>query len=264
MKKGCFAFSLLVVAALLLAGEVSRAADDKYKDMVLIPAGEFSMGLTNEQVKELVGKLGGMEKYHDNAQPAHKVKLDAFYIDKYEVTNKQYKDFVDATGHAPPEHWRNGSYPPGLADHPVVYVTWHDAVAYAKWKGKRLPTEAEWERAARGTDGRFFPWGDKFKRRYANTDDGGPGKTTPVGKYKKGVSPSGCFDMAGNVGEWTASNYLPYPGNSFPDEFYGHDRFVVRGGSWYTFNYEALATFRFKFTPVSAYEDVGFRCAVSP
>ncbi len=252
------------VVGLLLSAPSGQAKAKSFEGMVLVPAGEFVMGLTNEQVKDLVRKLGGMEKYNDNAQPAHKVRVDAFYIDKYEVTNKQYKEFVDATGCTLPEHWEGKNYPAGLGDHPVVYVTWNAAVAYAKWKGKRLPTEAEWEKAARGTDGRIFPWGNKFKRRTANTDDGGPGKTTPVGKYKKGVSPYGCYDMAGGVGEWTASNYLPYPGNSFPDEFYGKERFVVRGGSWYTNKYEIVTTFRFKYTQVSDYEDVGFRCVANP
>ena len=258
------AWCWLLVVICLWPAAYARAGDSKYEGMVLVPAGEVTIGLTPQQVRKVTESMGGMSKYHDNAQPAHKVMVDAFYIDKYEVTNKQYKEFVDATGHTPPINWEGNNYPPGKGDHPVVYVSWESAVAYAKWRGKRLPTEIEWEKAARGTDGRLFPWGNKFKRRYANTDDGGPGHTTPVGKYKKGVSPYGCFDMAGNVAEWTASNYLPYPGNNFPDEFYGKERFVVRGGSWYTNNYEALTTFRFKFTPVSDYEDVGFRCALSP
>ncbi len=255
---------IFLVVFTLVALTSGARANDKYKDMALVPAGEFTMGLTLEQVQKAVGAMGGMEKYHDNAQPAHTVKVDAFYIDKYEVTNKQYKEFIDATKRTPPENWKGNNYPKGSGNEAVIYVSWNDAVAYAAWKGKRLPTEAEWEKAARGTDGRIFPWGNKFKRKRALVDKPNKGKPGPVGKYKKGVSPYGLFDMAGNVWEWTASNYLPYPGNKYPDEFYGNERYVVRGGSWYTDKFDAMTTFRDKFTPVSSYEDVGFRCAVSP
>ncbi|MBI5788209.1 MAG: SUMF1/EgtB/PvdO family nonheme iron enzyme [Candidatus Schekmanbacteria bacterium] len=252
------------VIGLLLSKSAVFAQEKKLENMVLVPAGEYTIGLTNDQVKNVVTALEGMEKYHDNAQPAHKVKLDAFYIDVYEVTNRQYKEFCDATKRNTPEYWEDGAYPKALADHPVVNVTWHDAVAYAQWKGKRLPTEFEWEAAARGTDGRLFPWGDKYDAAKTNCEDGGPGNTTPVGKYKGGVSPFGVYDLSGSVAEWTASNYLPYPACSFYDEFYGKERFVVRGGSWYASSYECLSTFRFKYTPESDYEDVGIRCAVNP
>ncbi len=229
-------------------------------EMILVPAGEFTMGLTEAQL-EKVEQLGGSAARNGNALPAHKVNLPAYYIDTYEVTNDDYKKFVDATGHTPPEHWEGGKIPPKKGKHPVVFVTMGDAAAYAKWAGKRLPTEAEWEKAARGTDGRLFPWGNKYKRKRANTDEARKNGTTPVGSFKKGISPYGLFDMAGNVWEWTTDNYLPYPGSPHKDEFYGKERFVVRGGSWFDVKSEAISAARSKFTPPSADETLGFRCA---
>lgn len=229
-------------------------------EMVLIPAGEFTMGLTEAQLED-VEKLGGSKARNGNALPARKVNLPAYQIDKYEVTNEDYKKFVDATGHTPPEHWEGGAIPAGKGKHPVVFVTMEDAKAYAKWAGKRLPTEAEWEKAARGTDGRLFPWGNKFERKHANTDETGIGGTAPVGKFEKGKSPYGVYDMAGSVWEWTSDNYLPYPGSTHKDEFFGNDRFVVRGGSWFDVKSDAISASRSKFTPQSADETLGFRCA---
>jgi formylglycine-generating enzyme required for sulfatase activity len=239
------------------------------EDMVLVPAGKFIMGISGSEIENVVDRLGGMEKYHFNATPQHNAKTEGFYIDKYEVTNAQYKEFCDATAReVRPEHWEDGNIPDKKQKHAAVYVTWHDAVAYCQWKGKRLPTEQEWEHAARGSDNRLFPWGMSPKRKfpkYANLDTGRRSKqdTVPVGKYPKGVSPYKVLDMCGNVGEWTASNFLPYPGTTHKDEFYGKERYVVRGGSWYTTPYESTVTFRYKYTPVSSYEDIGFRCVIS-
>ncbi len=236
------------------------------QDMVEVPAGEFTMGLDENELQAIVDELGGIIKYHFNATPKHKVNLPTFYIDKFEVTNEEYKKFVDATKHAPPEEgWEDGNYPSKAGKKPVVFINWNDAKAFCEWKGKRLPTEAEWEKAARGNDGRLFPWGKRYKRKkYANTNKERKRGTTNVGSFKQGVSPSGCFDMAGNVWEWTASFYKPYPGNSHDDEFYGEERYVVRGGSFLNPPYDVLTTNRSKFTPVSADENIGFRCAKSP
>jgi formylglycine-generating enzyme required for sulfatase activity len=240
-------------------------AEDIPADMVLVPAGEFTMGIDEARIGKIVGQLGGMAKYYYNATPAHKVNVGAFYIDKYEVTNEEYKKFVTATGRQIPLHWEDagGDIPSGKEKHPVVYVSWEDAAAYCKWAGKRLPSEAEWEKAARGTDGRLFPWGDKFSRKKLNFEKSRKHGTVKVGSYPKGVSPYGCFDMAGNVWEWTADNYLPYPGNKYEDEFYGKERYVLRGGSYLDAKYDALSIVRSKFTPVTDDENVGFRCAKS-
>ncbi len=127
------------------------------------------------------------------------------------VTNAQYAAFVQATGHGQPEHWKGGRPPGDKRRHPVVYVSWHDAVAYCRWlaevtgKPYRLPSEAEWEKGARGSDGRIYPWGNRWDAQRCNSGEGGPGDTTPVGAYPQGASPYGLLDLAGNVWEWTRS-----------------------------------------------------------
>ncbi len=233
----------------------------KVGGMVLVPAGEFIMGLSKGDTKWIRQKIGAEERFFRNQLPRHKVKVSAFYIDKYEVTNAQYKKFVDATGRTPPEDWKNGTYPGGKANHPVVFVTWHDAEAYAKWAGKRLPTEEEWEKAARGPRSSLYPWGDAFRRNKVNTETGGPGRTTPVGTYEKGKTHYGAYDMSGNVKEWTADFYKDYPGNPFKDEFFGlTEPKVARGGSFLEANYDCMGSTRFKITPTVGDEDLGFRC----
>lgn len=255
----------LFVVSLIVFYYNTAAADDEYPGMALVAAGEFSMGLDVDRVKKVVGSLGGMVKYHDSATPAHKVNVDAFYIDKHEITNEAYKKFIEAAEYRIPLSWEDagGDIPQGKEKYPVIYVSWEDAVAYCEWTGKRLPTEAEWEKAARGTDGRLFPWGNKFSKKKLNYNKSRKRGTTKVGSYPKGASPYGCLDMAGNVWEWTADNYLPYPGNKYEDEFYGKERYVLRGGSYLDARYDAVATMRSKFTPVTDDENVGFRCAKS-
>ena len=191
--------------------------------MVLIPAGKFIMGSNKRMPDE---------------GPQHTVYLDSYYIDVYEVTNAQYKKFIDATKRRSPSHFRNRTYPAGKADHPVTEVTWYDAEAYCGWAGKRLPTDQEWEKAARGTDGRMFPWGDEFDTDKANTPQRWEklhqeGDTMPVGSFPNGVSPYGVYDMSGNVWEWTSSWYKAYPGNKHPSENYGEQYKTLKGGSWW-------------------------------
>jgi len=239
------------------------------KTMVLVPAGEFLMGTSDAQIEALAKDTGWPRDQCGDAdeQPQHKVYLDAFYIDKTEVTNAEYKRFVDATGHRAPDHWTNGQIPAGLENHPVVNVSWEDAAAYAQWAGKRLPTEAEWEKAARGTDGRLFPWGNNAWG-LANTRESGPHTTTPVGSYPDYASPYGCLDMAGNVWEWCADWYdSGYYGRSPARNPKGPDSGsyrVLRGGSWYGSRAGARAAIRLGVYPGDRYVSVGFRCGVSP
>jgi iron(II)-dependent oxidoreductase len=196
--------------------------------------------------------------------------LPAFYIDREEVTNRQYKRFVDATQRVPPEYWRNGVYPDGKDDHPVTFVAWYDAHDYCAWVGRRLPTEEEWEKAARGTDGRLFPWGNEFDPEKANTPQSKIGDTTPVGRFPEGSSPYGLYDMGGNVWEWTESWAVAYPGNVRPTAHYYTGGYkVLRGGSWvdcsfYRCGISAFTFNRSYFRPETKNKGFGFRCARSP
>ena len=203
--------------------------------------------------------------------PQHRAETSAYWLDKFEVTNLQYKAFIDATSHKSPKHFVNRTYPPGKADHPVVYVSWYDARDYCAWAGKRLPTDVEWERAARGEDGRTYPWGNDFHLHYANTPQRWKeleqvGDTMPVGAFSQGVSSHGFFDMSGNVWEWTASDYTPYPGNTRINENYTEDYKTLKGGSWwdctfYKCGISAPVYNRSFFLKTTRNESFGFRCA---
>ena len=232
---------------------VTRIVAQDGKEMMYVPAGEFVMG---------------SDRYGDE-KPRHTVYLDAFYIDRYPVTNAEYKKFVEATKHRPPSHWQSGKIPPGRETHPVVNVSWDDAAAYAAWAGKRLPTEAEWEKAAGWDDlkkeQRVYPWGDRFDPARCNSKESGIGDTTPVGKYSpQGDSFYGVADMAGNVWEWVNDWYDEEYYNNSPKEnpqgpASGSSR-VLRGGSW-DFNVNVRAAIRIRYVPSFILNLVGFRCA---
>ena len=174
--------------------------------MVQISSGPFIMGTDYERADA-------------QDRPQHSVKLPTYWIDKYLVTNAQYARFVAAASHRPPLHWKDGKVPQGELMRPVTMVTWYDAMAYAKWAGKRLPSEEEWEKAARGTDGRRWPWGNKMEPERLNTYYN-IGSATNVNAYPNGASPYGAMDMAGNVDEWTADDFAPYPGSNAPVDLY--------------------------------------------
>lgn len=194
--------------------------------------------------------------------PRRKVYIDGFYIDKYEVTNTQYKRFIDATNHRPPPHWKNGVFPLGTDNYPVTNVSYYDAQLYAKWAGKRLPTEIEWEKAARGTDGRRFPWGEIWQDNSANVSAWlGLGWLKNVGSYPDGKSPYGCMDMAGNANEITDSFFQPYPGCIYKNDKFGKTYIIVRGGSFKTSKALAATYIRDIIKPDEVRYDVGFRCA---
>ncbi|MDH7487092.1 MAG: bifunctional serine/threonine-protein kinase/formylglycine-generating enzyme family protein [Anaerolineae bacterium] len=223
-------------------------------DWVTIPAGEFLMGSDTKRDGNAYG----------DEQPQHRVYLAEYQMARVPVTNAQYKVFVDATGHGAPRHWPGGKIPAGKKDHPVVYVSWHDAQAFCRWAGVRLPTEAEWEKAARGTDGRRYPWGDSApdcsKAQYS-----GCGRTTvAVGSKPAGASPYGVLDMAGNVWEWCqdwygSGYYASSPQRNPQGPGPGVSR-VVRGGSWDFDEWRVRAANRGRLDPVFRDFDVGFRC----
>lgn len=247
---------------------VKKTLDEKeLKDMVFVAAGEFLMG-SGEVDKETLQQRFGLSKTPFlNEHPQHTVMLGDYYIDKYEVTNKKYKEFLDATGRTPPQEWAERISLQGSDELPVVFVSWHDADAYCRWAGKRLPKEAEWEKAARGTEGRKFPWGDEFDIKKTNSS-GKYGGVTSVGHFEEDVSPYGAFDMAGNVSEWTANWYEAYPGNDFKDKDYGKKYKVSRGGGWggighYSFEYFYRTSFRGNMEPSWSFNDIGVRCAWS-
>ncbi len=226
-------------------------------EMVLVPSGKFIMG--NDAAD---GKIG-FEISVDSI-PKRRVRLKAFYIDRFEVTVARFRAFVEATGREPPAIWKDYAmfgYPEPEGDHPVADVNFYDAQAYCRWAGKRIHTEEEWEKAARGADGRIFPWGNHLDPEYLTTEDRGRQFTTPVGSMKKDVSPYGVYDMGGNAMEWTASIYKPYPGGL--RQFSPDERFrILRGGSWAmpAQPFARTAHRHFRLTHL-AQPDFGFRCA---
>jgi formylglycine-generating enzyme required for sulfatase activity len=200
-------------------------------EMVTVPAGEFLYGQRWKR----------------------RVYLPEYALAKTPVTNAQYRAFVEATGYRTPKHWKNGQIPKGRQDHPVVNVTGEDAQAFCEWAGCRLPTEQEWEKGARGTDGRQYPWGDKWEKGRCNTHEARIGHTTPVGYYPSGASPYGLLDMVGNVWEWCANRR---------DE--GSKKLVLRGGSWDVYDANARSAVRGWSIPITLRSRCGFRCLVSP
>jgi len=241
--------------------------DEQWRDVawtVPIPAGVFTMGSDDPRTNE-------------QNRPAHKVRTRAYRIDKFPVTQAQYAQFVAARHYRPPLNWKDGHIPDGFELHPVTMVSWYNARDYCAWAGKRLPTEAEWEKAARGTDARRWPWGSLMHPENLNTYYK-VGRTTAVNAYPQGASPYGVMDMAGNVQEWVADQFAPYPGASAPGEIFqardvgsdyqrGSDEkerllyFVMRGGSWKSDPFSTYTYHRNFSLPNYASDFFGFRCA---
>ena len=207
------------------------------------------------------------------SRPAVKIYLDAFFIDKFEVTNEMYDACVYAVKCRPPMQkgsvTRNTYFAnPVYANYPALYVDWKMANAYCKWRGARLPTEAEWEKAARGTDGRIYPWGNSEPDCSLTNHAGCVGDTTPVDQQEKGQSPYGVFGMSGNVWEWTSSLFRPYPYNATDgrEDLTALGERIARGGSWHIFGGNSgnvRADTRFALDPGYYGAYVGFRCAVT-
>ncbi len=245
----------------------SRKGYKEVDGMIYIPAGEFIMGSEDVDTEGLAKEFGARKgQYYEDERPVRKVYLDGFFIDKYEVTNKEYKAFVTATGYTPPGTWENNTYEEGKDDHPVNNVTWYGAYAYCKWAGKRLPTEKEWEKAARGPNGNRYPWGNEFDEGKANLTKG---STAPAGSSETDKSYYGVFDMGGNVMEWVDDWYKPYPGNQSDNKEFGEKYKILRGGSGSVLGHYVIgkifsrASFRHYYDPRGAGNDGGFRCARS-
>lgn len=275
--------------------EIQRHDQHEYGNVVKVgyTADEVEALLTPEQWQELAVTIEisagpfrmGTDRAKSDSQnrPEHVVNLGAYRIDKYPVTNAQYARFVVASGHRPPLHWEGGRIPPGLELHPVTMVSWYDANRYAAWAGKRLPTEAEWEKAARGTDARRWPWGDDMDVSRLNTYYS-VGSTTDVMRYPTGASPFGVLDMAGNVNQWVADDFLAYEGTDASQELFlgkvavaatpadqamrvvdmvpTSQRYkVLRGGSWKSDPFSTASYHRNFAWPHYASDFFGFRCA---
>ena len=283
--------------------------------MVLIPEGLFLMGSTKQDIDKLLELDRNIETVRlDNEMPQREVFMSAYVIDKYPVTNAEYKKFIESDGYGQKVFWSDAgwqyisqSHPlengdtdvilNGEGDCPAVNVSWYEAEAFAKWAGKRLPTEAEWEKAARGTDGRMYPWGNTFEKINLNCSESKNEKPAPVTKYPQGQSPYGCFDMAGNVWEWTADWYDSQYYDSAPekdpqgpkdaeaDPYYGQPEEVgvsiydlepstgsktlsgckvLRGGSWSGGGVVHVRCANRDYDePIYKNDTIGFRCAKS-
>jgi formylglycine-generating enzyme required for sulfatase activity len=262
-------------------------------EMVRIPAGTFWMGTSEAQIQWLASEYDLARKwvekgYFEREQPQHRLTLDDYWIGRYPVTVGQYRAFVEADGYGDQRIWTAAGWPwqdgrlhPDYWDEeawtgderlPVVGVSWYEAYAYCRWlseetgRGYRLPTEAEWEKAARGTDERLWPWGSRFHAALCNTRASGLGWAVPVGRYSPaGDSPYGCAEMVGNVSEWVATRFDVYPAESGDgrEDPAGASERVTRGGSWHSPVLRARTVSRGMNDLFFADNDLGFRCACS-
>ncbi len=261
----------LVAGALLgIVGDPRIEVD--HPVMVSVPACTFAMGLNAVAVDDVWTSwrhVGVARDWILKESPAHEVTVATFRLGRHPVTNMEYRVFLEDTGRLPPNSWRLGAYPWFQSNHPVHGVTVDDARAYARWLSARtnrrfrLPKEAEWELAATGGDRRAFPWGDNFDPTRANTLEGGPLTTTPVGVYTDGAAPCGALDLAGNVEEWVDDRYRPYPGGRVVEDDLWHldpNYHLARGGSFARFGDLARCRRRHGYFPRGLYV-MGFRLA---
>lgn len=256
---------------------IENVTSIKPPETVRIPAGEFIMGTSDEQISQLCWKEEWAREWQEEGmfsaeQPQHYVELPEYEIGKYPITNEEYYNFIYQSNYKIPKGWIGFRYTEGYGNHPVVGIAWLDAIAYCNWLGKmtkmeyRLPTEAEWERAARGVDARIYPWGADFDPWRCNTLESRLEGTTAVDIYvPAGVSQAGVVDMCGNVFEWTSSRLLPYPFDPEPPSPAPGERpsYVIRGGGWYYTRKLARCASREGYVPDYISPFIGFRIARS-
>ncbi len=224
------------------------------KEMVWVPEGDFIMGSAEFEIES----------------PVRNVHIDGFWIDTYPVTNRDFLEYVRVTEAQWVPDWPAEGPSQETLDHPVERISWQEARGYAKWRNKRLPTEAEWEKAARGTDGRAWPWGEKLIEANLNVWDAAKPlerMTVSIGTFPGNISPFGCIDMVGNVEEWVEDTYKPYPGSTHVNPSTQVECRVLRGGSWFYTNEMSRCAFRrgalASFTGYELAGGPGFRCARS-
>ncbi len=267
LKRPSLVFILATLSGLLLSSCFLKVpVEPPPLGMVVVSAGKFIRGSDRVDEHQQGNELGTLKPWYLDEHPQHEFHLPLFYIDRFEVTNSEYKQFIDETQARPPVYFFGRGIPTGRDHFPVTDVNWYQAVRYCKWRGKYLPTEAQWEKAARGPEGREFPWGADYDNKKLNAGDSGFGDIVQVGSFPGGESPYGAFDLSGNVWEWTADWYQAYPGGDYKTDLFGEKQKVFRGGGWGGVGHYSLplfyrAAYRSSLAPEESYADLGFRCA---
>jgi len=258
-------FSLIILFLFSLFGSIKAAHSQPLPPkMVLIPSGTYEMGDLKSLSETNVFDLLNPDRHALGPEnPAHKVFVEAFFIDIYEVTNASFAEFIKAKNRKPPTFWNNTDF--NQPQQPVVGITWKEAQSFCKWKNKRLPTEAEWEKAAKGKEIYDYPWGNSLPTEEKLNFDSHTGKTMPVGSYEAGKSSLGVYDLSGNVAEWVydwhgPEYYLFSPEKNPQGPSEGTYK-VIRGGNWRNNKDDVKVTFRNATTPKLKSKTVGFRCA---
>lgn len=259
----------MIVLTAFVVTTLNSCSDRGFEEdgMIFIPASEFTRGTNDEVSEESVKEMGLRKKqWYGDARPVKKIHLSGYFIDKYETTNEEYYNFTSRTDYRIPTNWDSSTkkYPEGLEKHPVNNVSWHDAYSYCLWSNKELPTEEQWEKAAKGPEDNKYSWGNEWDETKGNLDGG---KTSEVGSFKEDKSYYGLYDMTGNVGEWTKSYYKAYEGNTERLIDYGNKHRVIKGGSAFNIGHYILTpvmsanSYRLYYLPGGAGDDGGFRCA---
>jgi formylglycine-generating enzyme required for sulfatase activity len=267
-RKAIFLYLLLFIPQIILFVLIEKK-EDAPSGMVLIPTGEFVMGSDDvDRQGGGQGEFGNRKPWYLDEHPQHKVFLPGFFIDRYEVTNQEYLEFVQKGQRRVPAYWKEGRFPEGQADFPVVDVNWYEARDYCEWRGKRLPTEAEWEKGARGPNGNLYAWGKTFDPKKGNVSAGGHGDITAIGQWKEDRSAYGVYDMNGNVMEWSADWYQPFPGSDYQSPDFGEQFKIAKGDAFGEEGHYALSLFsrlsyRQNILPEARYPFLGIRCAKS-